>query len=26
MNLGDRLGPRLAAVLPELIDSLLKRG
>jgi D-glycero-beta-D-manno-heptose 1-phosphate adenylyltransferase len=26
MNLGERLGPKLAEVLPGLIDSILKRG
>lgn len=26
MHLGDRLGPKLAEVLPGLIDSILKRG
>ncbi len=26
MHLGDRLGPKLAEVLPELIDRILKRG
>jgi D-glycero-beta-D-manno-heptose 1-phosphate adenylyltransferase len=26
MHLGDRLGPKLADVLPGLIDSILKRG
>jgi rfaE bifunctional protein nucleotidyltransferase chain/domain len=26
MNLGERLGPKLADVLPGLIDSILKRG
>lgn len=26
MHLGDRLGPRLAQILPDLIDSILKRG
>jgi D-beta-D-heptose 7-phosphate kinase/D-beta-D-heptose 1-phosphate adenosyltransferase len=26
MHLGDRLGPKLAEVLPELIDRVLKRG
>jgi D-beta-D-heptose 7-phosphate kinase/D-beta-D-heptose 1-phosphate adenosyltransferase len=25
MNLGERLGPKLAEVLPGLIDSVLKR-
>lgn len=26
MHLGDRLGPKLAEILPELIDRILKRG
>jgi D-glycero-beta-D-manno-heptose 1-phosphate adenylyltransferase len=26
MNLGERLGPKLAEVLPGLIDSILRRG
>lgn len=26
MHLGDRLGPKLAQILPDLIDSILKRG
>jgi D-glycero-beta-D-manno-heptose 1-phosphate adenylyltransferase len=26
MNLGERLGPKLAEVLPGLIDGILKRG
>jgi D-beta-D-heptose 7-phosphate kinase/D-beta-D-heptose 1-phosphate adenosyltransferase len=26
MHMGDRLGPKLAEVLPGLIDSILKRG
>jgi hypothetical protein len=26
MHLGERLGPKLAEVLPGLIDSILKRG
>jgi D-beta-D-heptose 7-phosphate kinase/D-beta-D-heptose 1-phosphate adenosyltransferase len=26
MHMGERLGPKLAEVLPGLIDSLLKRG
>jgi D-glycero-beta-D-manno-heptose 1-phosphate adenylyltransferase len=26
MRLGDRIGPKLAEVLPDLIDSVLKRG
>jgi hypothetical protein len=25
MHLGERLGPKLAEVLPELIDSMLRR-
>jgi D-beta-D-heptose 7-phosphate kinase/D-beta-D-heptose 1-phosphate adenosyltransferase len=26
MHLGDRLGPKLAQILPDLIDAVLKRG
>jgi D-beta-D-heptose 7-phosphate kinase/D-beta-D-heptose 1-phosphate adenosyltransferase len=26
MNLGEQLGPKLAEVLPGLIDSILRRG